>query len=75
LTIEARRADGTLIVAVTDSGGGLAGTAGPRAAGGVGIANLRERLAALYGEHGRFRLEDVAPHGARATIELPCADA
>jgi len=25
----------------------------------------------MYGARGQFRLEDAAPHGARATIELP----
>jgi hypothetical protein len=35
------------------------------------VANLRERLAALYGARGRFLLEDAAPQGTRATIEIP----
>ena len=30
-----------------------------------------DRLATLYGARGRFLLEGVAPHGARATNEIP----
>jgi sensor histidine kinase YesM len=71
LRLEARRDDGTLAVVVTDTGRGLAAAAAGAAGDGVGVPNLRERLAALYGTGARFALEDVAPHGARATIELP----
>ncbi len=69
VTIAARREGERLVVTVTDTGTGL--SADPRPGGGVGLANIRERLAALYGTRGRFTLEDAAPHGARATIEIP----
>ena len=69
VTIAARQEGGRLVVTVTDTGTGL--SADPRPGGGVGLANIRERLAALYGTRGRFTLEDAAPHGARATIEIP----
>jgi sensor histidine kinase YesM len=69
LALAARRVGDALVVTVTDSGGGLAPVAPSRP--GVGVANLRDRLAAMYGARGRFRLEDAAPHGARATIEIP----
>ena len=41
---------------------------------GVGIANVRERLALLYGEKGRLMIEENKPHGVRATIEVPTND-
>ena len=69
--LEARRTDDMLAVVVTDSGDGLARGARAKAGDAVGVANLRERLAALYGARGRFTLEEVTPHGARATIEVP----
>jgi len=69
VTIAARQESDRLLVTVTDTGIGLA--ADPRPGGGVGLANIRERLAALYGARGRFTLEDAAPTGARATIEIP----
>ncbi len=72
IRVEAFRAGERLVVSVTDTGRGLAGGA-VRPGNGVGLANLRERLAALFGSRSRFTLEEVAPHGARATIEIPFA--
>ncbi|HSQ82460.1 MAG TPA: histidine kinase [Casimicrobiaceae bacterium] len=70
LTVAASRVDDAVVVTVTDTGCGLAASA--RTAGqGVGLANVRERLAALYGARGRIALEAVAPHGTRATLSLP----
>jgi LytS/YehU family sensor histidine kinase len=69
VTIAARREGDRLVVTVTDTGAGLAAQSRP--GGGVGLTNVRERLAALYGALGRFSLEDAAPRGARATIEIP----
>ncbi len=70
IRIDARRDGDRLALSVTDTGRGLsAGTA--TAGNGVGLSNVRDRLAALFGSGGRFTLEEVAPHGARATIEVP----
>ena len=69
ITIAARREGDRLVVTVTDTGAGLSGETRP--GGGVGLTNVRERLAALFGVRGRFTLEDVAPHGARASVEIP----
>ena len=70
IRIDARRVGEQLVVSVTDTGRGLA--SGPAIAGnGIGLTNVRERLAALFGSRGRFTLEDIAPRGARATIEVP----
>ena len=70
IRIDARRSGEQLVVSVTDTGRGLA--SGPAIAGnGIGLTNVRERLAALFGSRGRFTLEDIAPRGARATIEVP----
>lgn len=67
----AARADGDrLVVEVVDTGRGLA-LASARDGGGVGLTNVRERLAALYGTRGRFTLTPVEPRGARARLELP----
>ncbi len=69
--IEARRTADRLVVSVADTGGGVASVAAPSGGRGVGLANVRERLAALYGSRGRFELESVDPHGTRAVIEIP----
>jgi len=70
IRIAADRVGDNLVVSVSDTGRGL--SAGSATAGnGVGLVNVRERLAALFGSRGRFTLEEVAPHGVRATIEVP----
>ncbi len=69
ITIAAHRNGDRLQVTVTDTGAGLAVEA--RSGRGVGLANVRERLAALFDGRGRFTLEDAAPHGALASIEIP----
>jgi hypothetical protein len=67
IEITARLADGQLTVGVADTGAGLRGDSGT----GAGLANLRARLAALYGDAARVELEANAPRGIRATISVP----
>ena len=78
IDVVARRgasADGDRIrLQVRDSGKGLV-DAPSTAGGGVGLTNLRERLAALYGDRGRFTLESNAPRGVVATIDVPAGAA
>jgi hypothetical protein len=38
---------------------------------GVGLANIRERLAALYGKQAQLIVEPNQPRGAKLTIEIP----
>jgi sensor histidine kinase YesM len=73
ITIAARREGDRLLVTVTDTGSGLSVESRPGR--GVGLTNIRERLAALFGARGRFTLEDAAPRGARATIDIPAESA
>ena len=60
-----------LLLSVADTGRGL-GSAG-ETVGGVGLTNIRERLAALYGDEARLTLEQRAEKGVIATIALPAA--
>jgi sensor histidine kinase YesM len=69
--IEARRHDDRLVVTVSDTGAGLSAVSRPGQ--GVGLANVRERVAALYGAKARFSLVEGAPRGTRASIEIPIA--
>jgi len=71
LRIEARRDGERLAVMVTDTGRGLGRAPRAKPGEGVGLANLRDRLAALYGDAARFSLEAAEPRGARAVIEIP----
>ena len=67
VTINAYVDGAKLRVTVSDTGRGFAETLGS----GVGLTNIRERLAALYGDAGKLTLEANTPHGVVATIEVP----
>jgi hypothetical protein len=67
IRLEARRRGERLAVAVVDNGSGLR----DKVSNGVGLTNLRERLQALFAAGARFTLEELSPHGARETIEIP----
>lgn len=70
VTLVAREEDARLVVEVRDSGRGIAGSSTERG-GGVGLANVRERLEALYGSRARFTLAPLEPRGACARLEIP----
>ena len=72
VVVRARREGTMLFVTVEDTGRGLGATT---RGGGVGLANIRERLAALYGTQAQFSLERGMPSGARATLAIPLEDA
>jgi hypothetical protein len=67
VTITAQVEGGTLRMVVSDTGRGFADTVGA----GVGLTNIRERLAALYGDAAKLTLEANSPQGVVATIEVP----
>jgi len=69
LTISADIANGKLRVTVADTGLGFAVADQPGT--GVGLANVRERLAALYGGAARLDIEANSPTGTIVTIEVP----
>jgi LytS/YehU family sensor histidine kinase len=52
---------------VADTGRGFAEASGS----GVGLANIKARLATLYGERATLRLEANSPRGVVAIITLP----
>jgi len=61
--------DGERIVwSVADTGAGLVGEA---CAGGIGLANIRERLELQYGERARLATDANAPRGFVARLVLP----
>ena len=70
VNLAAERHDDAIVVTVTDNGRGPAPDARARGEG-VGLSNIRERLAALYGTRARFTLEPALPRGMRATLTLP----
>jgi two-component system, LytTR family, sensor kinase len=69
LEIAARRDGDTLVLTVRDDGPGL--DPDRAATTGVGLANTRARLAALYGDRAGLEIADAAGGGVVSTIRLP----
>jgi signal transduction histidine kinase len=67
IEVGAERAGEVVRLWVRDSGRGL----DPRQPPGIGLANLRERLKAAYGEAARLTLSEVTPQGVLAEVLLP----
>ena len=67
IEISARMESRALRVEVADTGVGLKQSSGS----GAGIANLRARLAALYGNVANLTIEANPPRGIRAAIVVP----
>lgn len=59
-----------ITIEVKDTGKGLVADS-TQPGGGVGLSNLRERLAAIYGYNARFTIESNTPRGVVATIDIP----
>jgi sensor histidine kinase YesM len=71
IRVDARQAGDALELTVTDTGVGL----GADAPEGVGLANVRARLATLYGPRGRLELYANTPRGLIAKLIVPTATA
>jgi signal transduction histidine kinase len=69
ITVTADIANGNLRVTVADTGLGFGAASKPGT--GVGLANVRERLAALYSGRAIFTIEANSPSGTIATVEVP----
>ena len=71
IAISARVDRDRLELCVADSGRGFTKTSGA----GTGLANIRARLAALYGATAQLRISSNHPRGIVAAISLPYAGA
>ena len=73
ITITVLRAGDKVVLRLEDDGGMLPTTpADAPAPCGIGVRNLRERLAAMYDERAAFDLIQLSPAGVRAEMRLPC---
>ncbi len=72
VVVHAERSAGVVQVRVTDDGVGLDPDTAPH---GVGIANVRERLQATFGEGGRLALSENPGGGVSAELQFPAAPA
>lgn len=67
ITVQARVDGGHLVVEVADTGCGFTGACGS----GVGLANTRARLAALFGGDAGLELRNNEPSGVIARVHVP----
>jgi sensor histidine kinase YesM len=69
ITVNAVRDDGHVVVSVADDGAGFQAASGS----GVGLANTRARLSALFGNAASLSLRSNEPHGVIAEVRFPHA--
>ena len=72
VTVRAERSGGEVRIRVADDGVGLDPDA---ARPGVGLANVRERLRATFGDRGRLVLSETPGGGVSADLRIPAAPA
>jgi sensor histidine kinase YesM len=61
-----------LRIVISDTGVGFqTDVRSKKVGGGVGLSNLRERIAALYGKSGRIHIADNAAGGVSVTLRIP----
>jgi len=72
LSIAAHRENGSLILLVSDTGCGLGELEPARVFGrGLGLSNIRDRLAHLYGERQQFSISNRPSGGAEVMLRVP----
>nr|WP_311731953.1 histidine kinase [Variovorax paradoxus] len=71
ITVGARREGLRLLIDVCDTGVGIDKARAPSEDGGFGLAQVRERLATVYGPQGSLSLSALPTGGTCATITLP----
>ncbi|PWF48293.1 sensor histidine kinase [Massilia glaciei] len=69
IVISASCRAGSLLVRLDDDSGTLAGDEEP----GIGLRNVRARIAFLHGAGATLELSQLLPAGVRAEMRLPCA--
>jgi two-component system LytT family sensor kinase len=72
ISIAAVRENGNLVLRVSDTGAGLGSMNSTTVFGrGVGLSNIRDRLAQLYGAGQEFTIGNRATGGAEVTVRVP----
>lgn len=71
ITVRARRRQQRMILQVEDSGRGCPDTEAALQQGGIGLRNIRERLALLYGNNAHFRIASPGGRGFAVELDLP----
>jgi len=71
ISIEMRREADRVLITVSDTGPGMESATSRSLSTGVGLANIRDRLAQAYGEDHRFETQSDINGGFRVFIEIP----
>ena len=71
ISIEVRRDLDRVLINVSDTGPGMEATTSRSLSTGVGLANIRDRLAQAYGDNQRFETQSDVTGGFRVFIEIP----
>ncbi len=72
LSVAAHPENGSLILQVCDTGSGVPASNTDQVFGrGLGLSNIRDRLAHLYGENQQFVIANRAGGGAEVTLRVP----
>ena len=76
IAVEGRRVIDRVLITVSDTGPGVDPGGARSTSTGVGLANIRDRLAQAYGENHRFEAETIIagpdkPGGFRVLIDIP----
>ena len=69
--IEGKRVNYRVLITVSDTGPGLDSAPAHATSTGVGLANIRDRLAQAYGDNHRFETQSEITGGFRVLIEIP----
>lgn len=63
-----------LVLTVADTGVGLVANAEKEVGSGLGLANVSQRLQAIYGDRAKLALRENSPQGCIATLTLPMSE-
>jgi signal transduction histidine kinase len=73
IELRAQREGDALVLTVRDNGVGLVAACGDNGGSHFGLEQVRQRLAALYGDRARLTLEARPDGGTETRVTLPCA--
>jgi sensor histidine kinase YesM len=71
ISVDVRRSVDRVVITVSDTGPGVDATASRPESTGVGLANIRDRLAQAFGDNHRFETHSETTGGFRVLIEIP----
>ena len=76
ITLRSRVHDGLVVIEVADDGVGMLPGGAEPAGSGIGMANVKERLAVLYGDAAKMEIDSQRGKGTlvRITIPVPQSD-